>query len=350
MALPDKMRAALTHSKGPLTFEDVPLPKPSAGELLMKVAACGVCHSDQMLSASAERFGIPDGFILGHEGAGTVAAVGENVKGWKVGDRILAPVNGGCCRKCEYCTRGLEQQCPDKSWFATHKNGFFAEYTVVNPDFVVRIPDNVPFDVAGPIGCAGVTVYAGLKRTSARSGDWVGLSGAGGLGQMAIQIGQTMGFKMLALDIDDSKLATAKKLGAQACVNPKTEGAKTPDAVRAHTGGQGLHAIIVVTTANSAFQQAPELVRGGGVVVFIGVPGSDKPIELDVMAVLMKEITIKGSVIGSTEDAAAALQLVAEGKVKPLVTPCSLDDLNDAFAKMDHVGAIQDRMVVTKFR
>jgi len=104
-----------------LTFEEVPLPTLSDDEILMKVEACGVCHSDAMI---ATMFDVPDGFILGHEGAGTVAALGKTAKGWAVGDRILAPVNGGCCRECEYCKRGLEQQCPKKKWFATERPGF----------------------------------------------------------------------------------------------------------------------------------------------------------------------------------------------------------------------------------
>jgi len=152
---------------------------------------------------------------------------------------------------------------------------------------------------------------------------------------------------MLALDVDEAKLETARKLGALATVNPKS--GDTAAKVRELTDGEGLHAIIVVTTAASAFELAPNLVRGGGVVVFIGVPSTNEPIKLDVTNTLMKEIKIKGSVIGSTEDARAALKLVGEGKVKPLITPCKLDDLNDAFHKMDH-GGIADRLVVTQFR
>lgn len=152
---------------------------------------------------------------------------------------------------------------------------------------------------------------------------------------------------MIALDVDDSKLETAKKLGAIATINPKTEGSDTVAKVKAASGGEGLHGVIVVTTADSAFELAPELVRGGGVVVFIGIPSA--PIKLDAVSLLMREVTIKGSVIGSTQDAAEALKLVSEGKVKPLVTPCALEDLNDAFYKMDH-GGINDRLVVTKFR
>lgn len=115
------MRAAVCHGKGPLAFEDVPLPSFTDDELLLKVEACGVCHSDAMI---AQLFDVPDGHILGHEGAGVVAAVGKNVAGFAVGDKILAPVNGGCCGVCVYCTRGLEQQCEKKVWHATHRPGF----------------------------------------------------------------------------------------------------------------------------------------------------------------------------------------------------------------------------------
>lgn len=196
MALPDKMRAAVCHGKNqPLAFEEVPMPAVADDEVLMRVEACGVCHSDAML---AQLFDLPDNHVLGHEGAGVVVALGKNAtaSGVKVGDRILAPVAGGSCGTCEYCQRGLEQQCAQKIWYATHRNGFFAEYCAVRPSHVVKIPENVSFAEAGPIGCAGVTTYAGLKRTEAKAGDWVGISGAGGLGQLACQIGKSFGFKV----------------------------------------------------------------------------------------------------------------------------------------------------------
>ncbi|KAI9011840.1 alcohol dehydrogenase GroES-like protein [Hyaloraphidium curvatum] len=346
MSLPTTMRAAVMRGQNSkLTIEELPLPAVGDDELLMKVEACGICHTDallnQVLPLPAE---VPH--LLGHEGAGTVAAVGKNVTGWSVGDRILSPMHSGSCGECGYCTRGIPTQCAKKIWHAISKPGFFAEYAAVNPANSVRIPDGVSFEQAGPIGCAGVTVHSGLRKCGAKPGELVGISGAGGLGQLAVQIAKSMGMTVVAIDVDDEKLETAKKLGATHAVNAKDP--DLPAALRALPGcEEGLQALLVVTNANPAFEVAPKLLRGGGTAVFIGVPSAE--MKLDPYMVLNKEIRVMGSFLGNVEDAAAALKLIAEGKIKPLTTPCALEDINDVFHKMDH-GRIADRFVVTKFR
>lgn len=230
-----------------------------------------------------------------------MAAVGKNVTDFKVGDRILSPMHSGGCGTCHYCSvKGVETQCAKKAWHAISRNGFFAEYCAVNPKNTVKIPEGVSFAQAGPIGCAGVTVYNALRKSGVRAGEWVGISGAGGLGQLAIQIAKTKGMKVLVLDVDDAKLETAKQLGADAVVNPRTEGEQTAEKVKAATdSGEGLDGVVVVTNANSAFESAPNFVRGAATVVFIGVPTA--AIKIDPYAVLSKEMKIVGSFLGSRD-------------------------------------------------
>lgn len=218
-----KMKAAVVHEFGkPLTLEELDIPSINSNQILVKMIACGVCHTD-LHAASGDWPKKPTlPFIPGHEGVGTVVEVGSNVDWIKKGDIVGVPFLYSACGHCEHCYAGWETLCQKQEETGYSVNGCFAEYVVADPGYVAHIPPGVdPIKIA-PVLCAGLTVYKGLKMTDTRAGDWVAVSGAGGLGQMAIQYGVAMGLNMIAVDIDDAKLETARKLGAAHTVNAKT--------------------------------------------------------------------------------------------------------------------------------
>lgn len=214
------MKAAVVHEFGkPLVIEEVPIPVPGDGQILVKVEACGVCHTD-LHAANGDWPVKPNPpFIPGHEGVGYVVKVGPNVKHIKEGDRVGVPWLYSACGHCEYCLDAWETLCLKQENTGYSVNGSFAEYVVADADYVGILPDNVGFVEIAPVLCAGVTVYKGLKMTDTKPGDWVVISGIGGLGHMAVQYAKAMGLNVAAVDIDDAKLDLAKRLGASVTVN-----------------------------------------------------------------------------------------------------------------------------------
>lgn len=214
------MKAAVVKAFGqPLVIEEVMVPAVAPGKILVKIAATGVCHTD--LHAAEGDWPVKPNppFIPGHEGVGHVVAVGAGVTHIKEGDRVGVPWLYSACGHCEHCLGGWETLCHGQQNSGYSVNGSFAEYCLADANYVGILPDNVDFNSIAPILCAGVTVYKGLKMTDTKAGDWVVISGIGGLGHLAIQYANAMGLNVAAVDIDDDKLAFAKRLGAQVTAN-----------------------------------------------------------------------------------------------------------------------------------
>lgn len=202
--MPKTMKAAVVTAFGkPLEFREVEVPTPGAGQVLVKIAASGVCHTD--LHAAQGDWPVKPNppFIPGHEGVGHVAAVGAGVTHVKEGDRVGVPWLYSTCGHCEHCLGGWETLCESQQNTGYSVNGGFAEYTLADAGYVGRLPDNVGFVEIAPILCAGVTVYKGLKMTDTKPGNWVVISGIGGLGHMAVQYARAMGLNVAAVDVDD---------------------------------------------------------------------------------------------------------------------------------------------------
>src|SRR5450432_512461 len=267
------MKAAVVHQFGkPLVIEDVPLPVPGAGEILVKVMACGVCHTD--LHAAEGDWPVKPSlpFIPGHEVAGIVAALGPGVTDFKLGDAVGVAWLHDACMRCEYCETGWETVCEHQHNTGYNCDGGFAEYVIAAAPFAARLPAGVDFAQMAPILCAGVTTYKGIKETEARPGEWIAISGIGGLGHVAIQYAKAMGLHVVALDVTDEKLALARSLGAELAIN-----ARAPDAVAQvlkHTGG-GAHGVLVTAVSPPAFSQALQFVRRKGTVSLVGLPPGD---------------------------------------------------------------------------
>jgi propanol-preferring alcohol dehydrogenase len=336
------MRAAVVRQFGkPLTIEEVPIPTPGPGEVLIRIRATGVCHTD--LHAADGDWPVKPSlpFIPGHEGAGVVAAVGAGVRDLKEGDPVGLAWLHDACGGCEYCQTGWETLCETQHMSGYTVNGSFAEYAIGAAPFVARLPKTVDFAEIAPILCAGVTTYKGIKETEARPGEWIAISGVGGLGHIAIQYAKAMGLHVVALDVADDKLALARSLGADLAVR-----ADQPDAVAevVRTTGGGAHGVLVTAVSNPAFSQALRMVRRKGVVSLVGLPPGDFP--TPIFDVVLKRITLRGSIVGTRKDMAEALAFAAEGKVKAHIHKAPLDAINTVLSDLK-AGKVDGRMVLT---
>lgn len=335
------MMAAVVRRFGePLVIENVPVPVPGPGELLVKVIACGVCHTDLHAADGDWPVKPSPPFIPGHEVAGVVAALGPGVTDFKEGDPVGVAWLHDACMRCEYCETGWETLCEHQHDTGYSCDGGFAEYVIASAAFTARLPANVDFAQIAPILCAGVTTYKGLKETEARPGEWVVISGVGGLGHVAIQYAKAMGLKIVALDIAPEKLALALATGADVAID-----ARSPDAVakvlKATNGGA--HGILVTAVSPPAFSQALQMVRRKGTVALVGLPPGEFP--TPIFDVVLKRITLRGSIVGTRRDLDEAIAFAAEGKVKAEITRAPLSDINAIFVKLK-AGKIEGRMVL----
>jgi len=338
------MKAAVVHEFGaPLKIEEVPIPTPGYGEVLIRVIANGVCHTD-LHSAQGDWPDKPSlPFIPGHEGAGIVAAVGPGVTRLKEGDPVGVAWLHDACGWCEYCRTGWDALCLAQRNSGYAVNGSFAEYVIGCAAYVGRLPNNPDFAAMAPMLCAGVTTYKGIKETEAKPGEWIVISGVGGLGQLGIEYAKAMGLHVAAVDVTEPKLALARASGADVAVN-----AKSPDAVEQivkQTSG-GAHGVLVTAPSPAAFGQAIHMVRRKGTVILIGLPPAE--FLTPIVPVVLGRITIRGSIVGGRQDLEEAIQFAAEGKVHSHYHKMKLEDINQVFSEMK-AGTLDGRMVITSF-
>ena len=335
------MRAAVVPGFGkPLRIDELPVPTPRPGEVLIKMIASGVCHTDLHAADGDWPVKPTPPFVPGHEGAGIVAAVGAGVTQVKEGDAVGLAWLHHACGSCEHCITGWETVCAAQQNSGYSVNGSFAEYAIGDAAYVARLPPRTDFAAIAPILCAGVTTYKAIKETETRPGEWIVMSGIGGLGHVGLQYAKAMGLHVVAVDVGEEKLALARALGADVTVN-----ARTPDAVEqvtAATGG-GAHGVVVTAVSNAAFSQALAMVRRRGTVALCGLPPGDFP--TPIFDVVLKRITVRGSIVGTRKDLAEALSFAAEGKVKVSFTKRRLEDINDIFADLK-AGKVDGRVVM----
>jgi len=336
-----KMQAAVVEQFGkPLVMHELDIPTPGPGQILVKTEACGVCHTDLHAATGDWPLKPKLPFIPGHEAIGRVAAVGAGVTLVREGDRVGVPWLYSACGHCEYCLTAWETVCAEAEFGGYTKNGGFAEYLLADPAYVAHIPAKLDPKQAAPLICAGITTYKGIKETKARPGEWIVISGAGGLGHLAIQYAKIMGLHVCAVDIDDAKLALARKLGADVVVNAKHGDAD--EAVKKATSG-GAHGVLITAPSLSAFKQGVGMTRKHGTCVLVGLPPGDFPVPLfDVVA---NCITIRGSFVGNREDMAETLAFAADGKVRADIELQPLSAINDIFDRLEH-GKVAGRVVL----
>jgi propanol-preferring alcohol dehydrogenase len=334
------MKAAFVEKFGePLKIREVPVPDPGPGEALVQVVASGVCHTD--LHAADGDWPVKPTlpFIPGHEGAGFVAKLGPGVTHLKEGDRVGIAWLHSACGHCEFCLSGWETLCLEQQMSGYSVNGSFAEYALGQADYLGRIPDQLSFIDAAPILCAGVTTYKGLKQTQARPGEWVVISGVGGLGHVAVQYAKAMGLHVAAIDIGPEKLALARKLGAEVTVDAKEEDVVA--VIQKKIGGA--HGVLVTAVSLPAFKQALGTLRRGGTCVLNGLPPGEFPVSI--FDLVLNGLTVRGSIVGTRKDLEEALQFAADGKVKATIEEQPLGSINDIFDRLKK-GKVNGRIVL----
>jgi propanol-preferring alcohol dehydrogenase len=334
------MRAAVVRGFGePLVIEEVAVPRPGAGQILVQVAACGVCHTDLHAANGDWPVKPAPPFVPGHEGVGTVVGTGAGVRHVKEGDRVGVPWLYSACGHCPHCLGGWETLCESQQNTGNPVNGSFADYVVADAGYVGLLPDRIGFAEIAPVLCAGVTVYKGLKVTDTKPGDWIVVSGIGGLGHMAVQYAVAMGLNVVAVDVDDAKLRLAERLGAAFGVNAATTDAAA--FVRQAIGGA--LGVLVTAVSTDAFAQALGMLRRGGTMSLTGLPPGDFP--LPIFDTVLNGITVRGSIVGTRLDLQEALDFAAFGKVRATVETAPLEGINDVFARM-RAGTIEGRVVL----
>src|SRR3974390_420184 len=248
-----KMNAAVVEQFGkPLHLREWDAPSPGAAQILIKTEACGVCHTDLHAAHGDWPLKPTLPFVPGHEAIGLVTAAGSGVTAVKEGDRVGVPWLYSACGCCEYCMAGWETVCEHAQFGGYTRNGGFADYVLADPNYVAHVPAGLDAADAAPLVCAGITTYKGIKETGARPGEWIAISGAGGLGDLAIQYAKAMGLLVCAVDIDDGKLAHARRLGADLTFNAKA--GDPVAALKKETAG-GAHGVLITAPSLPAFKQ-----------------------------------------------------------------------------------------------
>jgi len=344
--LSKKMRAAiLSKHKGQLEVVELPIPEPENHQILVQVKACGCCHTD--LHAMEGDWPIMSKLPLcpGHEGVGYVRAVGSTVKNFKVGDRVGVPWLHSACGSCEYCISGWETLCTKQLNTGFSVDGGLREYSLADGNYAIKLPDAVSFEQAAPIMCAGVTSYKGIKETDTKPGDFLCVIGAaGGLGHLAVQYGKAMGLRVIAVDMGKDKIDYCKSLGAEfgVDVSDTSSGKTVAQIVEEYTQG-GAHGVLCLATQASAFKTGLDMCRRKGTVVCVALPSGT--FECPIVDVVIKRVTIRGSIVGTRQDMAEALDFAERGLVTCSVQLDRLENINDVFAKMKK-GQILGRVVI----
>jgi propanol-preferring alcohol dehydrogenase len=340
MTLPKTMKAAVVPALGQkLEIREVPVPEVGPGQVLMRVRASGVCHTDLHAAEGDWPVKPTAPFIPGHEGVGEVAAVGPGVTHLREGDRIGAPWLHTACGRCEHCVGGWETLCPDQQMTGYTVDGGYADFVRADANYVGLLPDGLDFAPAAPVLCAGVTVYKGLKELERKAGDWVVISGIGGLGHMAVQYAKAMGLNVVAVDVHDDKLRLARELGADLTFHAVDE---DPVAELQSQMG-GVNGVLVTAVSNSAFSQAVGMLRRGGFMSLVGLPPGDFP--LPIFEIVLKRITVRGSIVGTRNDLREALAFAGAGKVASHYSTDRLENINAIFDRM-RAGRIDGRVVL----
>ncbi|MEJ2310861.1 MAG: zinc-binding dehydrogenase [Gemmatimonadales bacterium] len=339
------MRAAVFHgAESGLSIEEVPTPSPVPGEALVRVAGCGMCHTDlHYLDHGVPTFKPPP-IILGHEAAGTVAAVGERVTDWSEGDRVLIPAVLSCGR-CRFCRMGRENLCERLEMLGNHIDGAYAEYVAVNASELVAVPEEIPLDKASVIADAVSTPYHAVKhRGRVRTGDTVAVVGCGGVGLNIVQCAAAAGGRVIAIDLNEERLEIARTLGAEETINP--EGVERLDKhVRKLTGG-GVDVAFEAIGQPATVEMAFSLLRKGARLCVIGF--SHEPATIPVGKLMFFELEMVGSLGCGGGDYPEIVELVRQGKLQldPVVSgTIPLEEIEEGFDRLRRGEGV--RWVVT---
>jgi alcohol dehydrogenase/propanol-preferring alcohol dehydrogenase len=333
------MKAAqISKAGGDFELVERDIPQPGAGQIRIKVEACGICHSDMFVK---EGFwpGLQYPRVPGHEVAGRVDAVGDGVANWKKGERVGIGWHGGHDFTCDQCRRGDFAMCASRKVTGIDFDGGYAEYMIAPAEAVAAIPEGLPSEEAGPFMCAGVTVFNALRNSGARAGDVVAVQGIGGLGHLAVQYARRMGFETVALGRGKDKEPLARKLGAHHYID---SGVVDPNAELQKLGG----ARVILATAPNA-QAISSVVGGLGVNGNLLVPAAPgDPLSTSLYPLIMGRSQISGWYSGTARDSQDTLKFSVLSDVHPMIEKYPLSKVSEAYEQM-HSGRARFRAVLT---
>jgi len=343
--LPSTMKAAIVvKHKSPVEIKDVPVPAVGEGQILVKIVSSGVCHTDVHVADGDLGANCPTPIILGHEGCGTVAAVGAGVTNVKLGDRVGVPWLHTACGTCYHCKDGWETVCQTQKQTGFVVDGGLAEYVLADAAFVGKIPDALTFEQAAPIMCAGVTVYKALKVSDVKPGQWVSISGAaGGLGHVAIQYAKAMGMRVIGITraMTPEKAQMFSEYGVDYPLDLSKE--TVFEGVKKATGGEGPHGAVCLAPMNQDITDATSFVAPRGTVVPVAIQSGN--FEANTQLTVIRAVKILGSIVGTRKDLEESLALAAEGKVKCSVTIRKFEDINNVLDELRD-GKVKGRVVM----
>jgi alcohol dehydrogenase, propanol-preferring len=334
------MLAAVVHQfKAPLQLEEVPVPEPGLGEVLVRVEAAGLCHTDIHAAHGDWPVKPKLPLIPGHEGVGIVTALGPGVTEVAEGDRVAIPWLGWACGACESCASGWETLCLGQHRTGYSVDGSYAQYVKASARYVGHVPNGMDSFEAAPLTCAGVTTYKAVKVAKARPSDLVAVYGIGGLGHLTLQYAKIAGATVAAVDLVDDKLRLARELGADYAIDAR---AGDPAAAIQQLGGAD--AAIVLAAAPAAFEQAFRSLRPGGRLVLVGLP-ADNEMRLPIFETVLNGIQVLGSIVGTRVDLAEVFELHARGRTHVTYQRRPLESVNESFADV-LAGRVLARIVL----
>jgi len=344
MAPPTEQQAVIFEANGaPLKFGKIKVGKPDFDEVLIRIKYSGVCHTD--LHAWKGDWPIPTRkpCVGGHEGVGTVVAVGDQVKDPQIGDVVGLKWLNGACGSCEMCLLGHESNCPNATFSGYTVDGSFQQYAIGKAHHVARLPKDADQAAAAPIMCAGITVYKALKVSECLPGQWVAIPGAGGgLGHIAVQYAKAMGMRVVAIDGGDEKKKLCEKLGAETFID-FTQTKDIVAAVKKATNG-GAHTALIVATSEKPYTEALQYLRPQGVMSCVALP-ANAFIKAEVFWTVLNCLKIKGSHVGTRADTVEAIDFFSRGLVTPIYQLKGLSELDSIYHDMEQ-GRIAGRIVV----
>jgi len=327
-----KMKAMeVGEPKGPLKLVERDVPSPGAGQVLIKVQACGICHSD-VFTKDGLWPGLQYPRVPGHEIAGVIEAAGPDVDEWKPSERVGVGWHGGHCGRCESCRRGDFVTCQRALVPGISYDGGYAEYMVAPVQALARIPNELSTAEAAPLLCAGITTFNALRNSGARSGDVVAILGVGGLGHLAVQFAAKMGFVTVAIARGKDKEALAKKLGALYYIDSSTR-----NVAEAMTALGGAKVILATVTSGKAMSAAAGGLATGGKLVVLGA--SDEPVEVSTVHLIAGRRSVQGWPSGTSADSQDTLSFSAFAGIRPMIETFPLDRAAEAFDRMLSGGA-----------
>ena len=299
----------------PYKIHKIPTPKDlGPDDVLVKVAVGSLCHTDGMVSSGLFHSKLP--ITASHEGSGTVAAVGSAVKKFEVGDRVMCGIVYEPCGKCSDCTgpEKYRQYCPNVGGLkGVTSHGYFAEYAVIGQEFSAKLPDEVSFETAAPLACAGITIWRAVLAAELKAGQWLAIVGSGGgLGHLGIQFAKSQGLKVIGLDARKEGLELSKKYGADHVVDVTKGDEEVVREVQKITGGPGADVTITLADAKTAAATACAITRMHGTMIQVAQPDN---VIIPFREIVFRDVRIKGSLMSSPKEAETMLDAVAKNKI-----------------------------------